>query len=407
MGQDKEKALRDQIVAITNGANPSETLSSGVPEEAKHSGVPCAVVGDKYLEFVRSGSIVPRIGRVVSLKVQPNQLLSATIFATKEIRDITATVYATGFETTTNFGFLEEHIKERLGFEPRIPRLPFKLDTDLCTTTAALPDLALVGFGGGPYWGILEMQARKAAERFSVLADGKPNPYVPSIVDARNMELVRNDLAWKPRQGMVCAARYLDSGSQAPESENTMAELQKLEKEALETTRFLARAVFRSIHGFWKADTQSSQRDSSESDPAGPAGSAGSMRFHPRRPSGGDHDYEYVCLLDRIGSPGNPGSKHRSIWRYEETTDRITIWSADHDNNPATLQQEQHLVFRRHDPDGAKQAIHAEVVVVGTGGGRASFPFSSLGFEFGGVHVTELSARSHNGDGEGDVVFRR
>lgn len=218
MGQDKEKALRDQIVAITNGANPSETLSSGVPEEAKHSGVPCAVVGDKYLEFVRSGSIVPRIGRVVSLKVQPNQLLSATIFATKEIRDITATVYATGFETTTNFGFLEEHIKERLGFEPRIPRLPFKLDTDLCTTTAALPDLALVGFGGGPYWGILEMQARKAAERFSVLADGKPNPYVPSIVDGLSeaVEFPRHAEERQLRTAKHSGGTALDSWSRQP-----------------------------------------------------------------------------------------------------------------------------------------------------------------------------------------------
>ena len=419
----QEKAMRDMILGIMHGADPPESLPSGIPEEAKNSGTPYAIVNDKYVDFVRTGAIVPKIGRVASLTVQPNKLLSVAVSPTEKLQDVAAVVYATGFETTASLDFLDDRIKEKLSFEPNLPRMPLKVHEDLGTTTAALPDLALVGLGGAPYWGIFEMQARKVAERFAKMTETRSNSYSPSKIDglseeldrlrdmlrngkplpqnilgdyvgymeqaSRDMDLRRSDLAWKPREGIVCPARYIGSGGNASESEATMKELQTLKEQALRATHFVARAMFRSLHGIWKsnADSKGELQDGNNSP-------ALVLNFHPRRSTGGDYDYEYVCIEDRIAGLGTNGSNPCSIWRYEESTDRILIWSTREEQNYAARNLEQYLQFQTNSPDEEKHSVLAEITEVD--GGHSIFPFSNFEVTFHGVHLTQLRARDRN-----------
>ncbi|MCJ1419278.1 hypothetical protein MMC32_005632 [Xylographa parallela] len=413
MDAEKAHVLEAQIHSILEGPNPSEGASSNEPRASKATGSPYAIVSDTYLEFIRSGLIIPKIGRVVSLTKQPNNLLSASISTgstNEEISDIKAVVYATGFETTKTLDFLSPQVKEQLGFAPQFPRLPLRLDAELLTTTPSLPDLALIGFSDGPYWGMLEMQARNAARRFtSDLCRASPMDGIADAVHAfrhlmetdkssvpqnlfgdyvgfmehaaEELRLERVDLDWGAKEGVVSPARYVDAGSNREEAEKTIAALQQTCRKTLETRAFVARAVFRSLQGAWSMKNAGSVNGDDDE----PAAAAETMTFHPRRSGGGDYDYEYVCL-ERIGAGLEGKSDRYSVWRYDEGRDEIDILSTSVENSIKAMELEQRLEFQTSPPSTNKQTVCAVATL--SGGTRAGQTYS---FSFHGVHVTDFS----------------
>ena len=425
MDAEKAHTLEAQILSILEGSNASEGDSIIKPSEARATGTPYAIVSDKYFEFVRSGLITPMIGRVASLTKQPNNLLSASVATgstDEEISDIKAIVYATGFETIKNLDFLSHQVKARLGFASEFPHLPLQLDAELLTTTSSLPDLALIGFSDGPYWGMIEMQARNAAHRFASdtchaspmdgIADAvqtfrramaKDKSSVPQNLlgdyvgfmehAAEELGLERVDLDWGAREGVVTPARYIDAGSNREEAEKTMAALQQIYRKTLETPAFAARAVFRSLQGVWSMKNAGSTNENGSE----PDGAAGTMNFQPRRNSSGDFDYEYVCSK-RAGSGPDGKSNRHSVWRYDESRDQIEIWSTSAETSLQAVELQQRLEFQAGPPAADKQTVYA--VATSADGHQAAQTYSFL---FHGVHVNRFSIRS---DGETTAFCR-
>ncbi|MCJ1399671.1 hypothetical protein MMC11_002873 [Xylographa trunciseda] len=409
MNAEKAHALKAKIFSILDGSDTPEGTSSNGPSDTETTGAPYAIVSDKYLDYIRSGLIIPKIGRVVSLTKQPNDLFSACITTDsgiEEILDITGVVYATGFETIENLDFLGHQVKEELCFMPQFPRLPLQLDAELLTTTPSLPDLALIGFSDGPYWGMLEMQARNAASRFAsdpcrafpmngiadavqtfrhAMADDKSiipqnlfGDYVGFMEHAaEELRLERVDLDWKAREGVVSPARYIDAGSSRKEAEKTMAALQQIYRKASETPAFVARAVFRSLQGIWsRMDAERAKDTRSQGETA-----TETMAFHPRRVSSGDSDYEYVCLERTHGK----GDRY-SVWRYDECRDEIDISSASIENGLKAVELEQRLGFQTGQAHVGKQTVCAVATLADGHHGDRTYSF-----DFRGVHVTKIS----------------
>ncbi|MCJ1370885.1 hypothetical protein MMC20_002099 [Loxospora ochrophaea] len=412
MDAEKAYALKTRIRSILEGLDTPDSALSSEPSETKATGTPYAIISDKYLEFIRSGTIIPKIGRVISLTKQPNDLLSASIAtdsANEETHDIRAIVYATGFGTK-NLDFLSPKVKEQLGFASQFPRLPLQLDAEMLTTTPSLPDLSLIGFSDGPYWGMLEMQARNAARRFA--SDACCAPPTDGIADsvqkfryamandkssvpqnlfgdyvgfmehaAEELRLERVDLNWGAREGVVTPARYIDAGSNRKEAEKTMTALQQNCKIASETPAFVARAVFRSLQGVWnRMHTESVKEAGSQTETA-----IGIMVFHPRRISGGQYDYEYVCLESTVSGLDRKGDGY-SVWSYDEARDEIDILSANAEVGVKAVELEQRLRFQTGQPHVDNKTVCAVATLASGHRGDQTYRFS-----FRGVHVTRFS----------------
>lgn len=289
-----------------------------------------------------------------------------------QIEDVAAVVYATGYTASTALDFLPDEVKTHLGFHATYPRLPLLLDCDFLTRTALIPDLAFIGFSDGPYWGIMEMQARVTAKRWalnielgsevrrnqdsadiiSCMHDFRramviDRPAVPQNLfgdyvglmeqASRELELERNDLSWGEREGPICPSRYIDAGADQGEARKTMTSLQQVMEKAMHQGLFVARAAFRALQGNWQAQYEGYQ------DPKGPPlldqDLTGIASFHPRASTHSDFEFEYLYIerCTATTDVGDTGVVTRYlVYRYSEALDKIGIWSVkDHDNMTA------------------------------------------------------------------------
>ncbi|KAL2006047.1 hypothetical protein VTN00DRAFT_9701 [Thermoascus crustaceus] len=327
---------------------------------------PWVAISDSYAEYVRSGAINVTIGRVCTVNQDP---ASSSSLAKLEIRladgnlatmdDVTAIVLATGFTPFDSLSFLPEDVLSKLEYSTNDPFLPIILDGKACMN-AEVPDLGFVGLYRGPYWGVMEMQARRLAQiwarndytasllppdellenekeiqllhnlRRAAKPTADPNmkstqrsqfpmgDYVGLMESfARDLGISRFELpGYENRTGPVVPARYTlpvfgsETKKQMSETETaiTLDSLRTVlgDKNSNIARRSVAKAIFRSLHGTWKFSRRERTGIGPGKDPSGSAPGevesfvsvSGTATFHPRYPS--EHGYESEYLYKEV-----------------------------------------------------------------------------------------------------------
>lgn len=326
---------------------------------------PWVAIGNDYSEFVRSGAIKPKPGRAIS--VHPNAdpdtgLASIKIETvngqTMTLENVSSIVLATGFTPFVSLSFLPADVLAALEYSTEDPFLPLVLDKG-GTFRSELPDIGFVGFYRGPYWGIMEMQARFLGEAWigqapqSFRTDGQRENLrtlrQPDLEIRRGqfpmgdyvglMESFSADLGATrikisnedDRSGPVVPARYL-YGVNAEgniEVEQTLKSLQAISNYGNATQAAAALAVFRALHGSWRFTRLATATDTIEA--------SGTAIFHPRYPSDPDYDREYVYEehLEPTGVNSGSGADRtsQSMFRLSEAgtshATRIERWTVN------------------------------------------------------------------------------
>ncbi|KAJ5727829.1 FAD-dependent pyridine nucleotide-disulfide oxidoreductase [Penicillium malachiteum] len=319
---------------------------------------PWVAIGNDYAEFARSGAIQATMGRAVSVKYDPQtELATITINTangqTKVLENIAAVVMATGYTPFDALSFLPEDVLSILEYSTEDSFLPLVLDKG-GTIRSEVPDLGFVGLYRGPYWGVMEMQARflgaewarrdhetpktedqrasvrilRHSESITRRSQFPMGDYVGLMeAFARDLEIERRTLSNDDsRSGPVIPARYTynqgtssaDDLKATSETQLTLDALTSISDEDHPAWKIAtAAAVFRALHGTWSF-YQKGQVSGQEQ-------KSGTVTFSPRYPSDG-FDREYVCH-EQLST----GSANRSIFRLLEAagTANIEIWPAE------------------------------------------------------------------------------
>jgi uncharacterized NAD(P)/FAD-binding protein YdhS len=327
-------------------------------------------LSESYPEYVRSGLIEVRAGRVANIAADASGVVSANISLGKDndaIGDIGAVVYATGYSPATALKMLHSTEKEALHFDPTSMRLPLILE-QWQTMSKGSSNPAFIGFYEGPYWPIMEMQARLTAARWldDKQPPSKPQEEAEKLLElrksmqardldvpqywfgdylgymeelAQELRLDRNDGPFAEREGAVSPARYLSPTDDKPEADKTMADMHKIWTSCREKGSFVPRAVFRALHGSWTLH----RRITSTKGSALPSGVfAGTAQFLPRFPtpdkSNATFDLEYLYIETGTFTPSAANSQpipasRRYVYRYSERRDELSVWFVKPDRN--------------------------------------------------------------------------
>jgi hypothetical protein len=269
-------------------------------------------------------------------------------------------VEATGYKT--NLDFLDENVKQQLGYDPSCPRIPLLLSRG-SVLAPEIPTLAFVGFYEGPYWSVMEMQARYIVDTWSN-EDRTPAfdrrdtsihkhdealemrhamktksiqvpqfwmaDYVGLVEEfARLTGIKRNDHMFGDGKGPAFASRY-SSGGTDHDAMSVIKEVSTMIQASQFDAKFVAPAVFRGMQGVWTLKRKIDTRKFTS-----PGGSfLGTAHFHPRLPTDPAYSAEYLYVEDGIFKmdigTSFPATR-RYVYRYNETTEAITAWFADED----------------------------------------------------------------------------
>jgi hypothetical protein len=303
---------------------------------------PWLAISDNYAEFVRSGSIKVSTGRLVHFDPKtPYQGLSVVLSSDNQqqiIEDVAAVVLATGFEATGSLNFLPEDVLQILDYDPKCAPLPLTLDLN-STVHHDIPDLGFVGFYRGPFWGVMEMQARLLGKLWTgdeqattaLAAHVSDVPKLRKIYYETPKELAQfpmGDYTYimesfkdilgiagvgEARNGPVLPARYTTC-SQSENMHQQSKEALSIVKQVLDDSdnngKFVARAIFRSLQGDWKLN-----RSLISSISTYPSGTFhGIARLSPRYPNP-EYDAEYL-YLEEGDFETETGMKFRANRRY-------------------------------------------------------------------------------------------
>ncbi|KAK3694421.1 hypothetical protein B0T22DRAFT_496832 [Podospora appendiculata] len=339
---------------------------------------PFLAVSDNYLEFVRSGLISVSHGKLESLRGN-----SATIApSTEQIGDIAAVVLATGFEASSSISFLPPSIRETLSVSPS----DFNNTVALAfhgTHHPSVPNLGFVGFYRSPYWGVMEMQARFVAAlwdaggpssssltpsmKAALSGDTSIERTIKLRSDSRASQFPMGDYPWlmqefataldlelslplskMPRlppadkeMDILTPARYPLKALGKDKLAEVTKSLEQTEATAwagLSSTKFVARAVFRSLLGEWKLE-----RDLVSLLPSHPSGHfSGTAKFLLREgtrdgreaefdqlKNSEEHGLEYLYIEEGDFKASNGltfRATRRYVWRYDEEKDKLSVW---------------------------------------------------------------------------------
>ena len=337
-------------------------------------------ISDTYLEFVRSGLIVPVQGRAVdfaerdgqyAVQVVRNEVLDAlsgdaaarksmTSDGNQGIDNVVGVIEATGYRH--NLDYLSAEVKKTLGYDPDCNRIPLNLGIG-SALHPAIPNLAFVGYYEGPYWAIMEQQARIIAHYFDKdlrglgddtrlldlsaskemrVAIKDRNPLVPHFWMSDYMGFVlelhrSHSLQPSPTNGPVYPALFpneYDDRQISPDWKQTQAEVDTLLTESINKARLVAAAAFRAMQGNWSLQRKIDSRHASS-----PGGIfKGAAHFHLREPTAPSYTSEYLYIEEGKFTMDNgyefPASR-RYVYRYKESTDTISTWFVQEDNESA------------------------------------------------------------------------
>lgn len=325
---------------------------------ASNSCPPWVAIGNDYAGFVQSATIVPKMGRAVSIHSDPTKKLAAIQIETADgesitLENIASIVMATGFTPFESLSFLPQDILSTLEYTTNDSFLPLVLDQG-GSLRSEIPDLGFVGYYRGPYWGAMEMQARFLGKTWArenqELATAESQmqnirllrqpttrtwrgqfpmgDYVGLMETfAKDLGIERITLQDIEGSGPVIPARYIyndlpPTDGQKHDIENlkgdhdTNSTLNSLSLTGLcdigdantpDSQASIATAIFRALHGKWKFTKRGYIGEIS-----------GTVKFHPRYPTDPAYDREYVC--EELGSElaDMTYNSKQIIWRLSE-----------------------------------------------------------------------------------------
>jgi hypothetical protein len=239
---------------------------------------------------------------------------------TVKVDNVAAIVLATGFKSSGSLQFLPDDLLQTLGYDPNCSAFPLLLNIH-STVNREVPDLGFVGFYRGPYWGVMEMQARYLGKLWigderalSALAEDKsPIPDLRRCHYETPKQLAQfpmGDYTYlmesftdilgiarigEGRAGPVLPSRYLDSHASDESRQESSLALSIVGKTINGSTnhgKFVARAIFTAMQGTWQLD-----RSLISSIATYPSGTfIGTAKFLPRRPTDPEFDAEYLYI---------------------------------------------------------------------------------------------------------------
>ncbi|KAJ5284181.1 hypothetical protein N7505_002161 [Penicillium chrysogenum] len=318
---------------------------------------PWVAIGDEYAEFVRCGAIQPSMGRVTSVNPDPDTKKASVQYEgpdgkMKTIDNVAAIVMATGFMPYKSLSLLPDEVLTTLEYSKTDPFSPLILDKG-GTVRSEIPDVGFVGFYRGPYWGVMEMQARFLGKLWGGqngmvcetdnqkqslrslrlahpdLARGQfpMGDYVGLMESfAKDLDISRSALeSGDGRSGPAVPARYLYGDIPTPgiesEADRTLRALRDALLPGHDTAqKAAASAIFRALHGTWKSSVQTVGASRCET--------SGALAFYPRYPTSTAYDREYICV-----ETGREQPEEEKVWfmRLAEVgdiaTSRIGVWS--------------------------------------------------------------------------------
>ncbi|KAB8299106.1 hypothetical protein EYC80_001219 [Monilinia laxa] len=323
---------------------------------------PRLTASENYIEFIRSGDIKTIRGEVTSAGPdQPNSIIVEEDGTQQTIDDVAAVVLATGFDASPSLNFLPKEILQHLSFDKSSSEFPLALNM-YSTVKATIPSLGFVGFYRSPYWGVMEMQARFLGKLWSgdaqaqkVLdSDDSLDKVLELRIDPRIAQFPMGDYAYlmesfsaavgiqrqephdpEARTGIVLPSRYLYSHANSTQKEQAALALSIVDSIFhASSTRgaFVAKAIFRSLHGTWKLSR--SLKSSLSTFPSGTF--TGTAKFLPRFPTAPSFDSEYLYIEegDFVTDTGMSfRASRRYVYRYQEETDILSLWFVKTDDN--------------------------------------------------------------------------
>ncbi|CAI6341534.1 unnamed protein product [Periconia digitata] len=328
-------------------------------------------ISDTYMGYVRSGLIVPIKGRVESITQHADQsslgeryiatIISEGIFAdeTKNrstVDNVVGVIEATGYQV--HLDYLSNRVKERLDYDPECSRVPFLLSSG-SIFNPNVTGMAFVGFYEGPYWEVMETQARIVAQAWAdtsaretkapdmdmsqsrsvreAVKRGAPEvpqfwmaDYVGLVEEfARIAGVVRHDLSFDGRrEGPAFPARYCATDNE--EALSVVREVADTLQASEHNARFIAAAAFRAMQGEWVLRRKIDSRHA-----AMPGGTfKGKAHLHPRVPTADAYTAEYLYIEEGNLTMDNGlsfAASRRYVYRYRESTDTITAWFVEED----------------------------------------------------------------------------
>ena len=327
---------------------------------------PYVAVSDMYANSVLSGRITLHAGHLASISGSNLNLTSDTSLPP----GITHLIFATGFRPSSVSTILPPTLLSALNFSPTDRFIPFPLDR--ATLHTALPNAAFVGHYRGPYWGVIELQARWCAGLFSgslpwpsaseieagiayeeqirnhrpklqfprgdyvefcnALA-GATKTTLPEMTHQLEKHIVQPQHIFVPQNFGPSPWMQPCSSPPVVEEPDPFKSLEQVLTRSANCGLFVAAAVFRFLQGTWLLNRTYVSRRSDH-----PSGSStGSVEFIPRkihRPptenENGNVEYLYSEKTEMIPSTGPQLSGTRQyIYRYNEPDDALDVFFAE------------------------------------------------------------------------------
>ncbi|PVF95110.1 FAD/NAD(P)-binding domain-containing protein [Serendipita vermifera] len=294
------------------GSNQSNLGDGTLAVQASEfSKPPWLIISAMHAEFVRTGEITMHLGSATEIDT------SSVTIRTPDSRDVvldnvSAIVMATGFSPHPALSFLDASVLETMSNKSSDTYMPLALH-NYSTMHPSVPSLGFVGFYRGPYWGVIEQQARFLGALWSdAISSLAPNPPVPVSQSQRGqfpmgdyvglMESFSTLLGTQRlpisstigvNNGPAIAARYATTPNQdEQEAEEVKKSLISLAKTLENPVMFTGPAVFRALHGRWWLTREI--KSASHHTPSGRF--TGEAHMHPRSPTEPGYAAEYLYM---------------------------------------------------------------------------------------------------------------
>ncbi|KAJ5883604.1 FAD-dependent pyridine nucleotide-disulfide oxidoreductase [Penicillium subrubescens] len=426
--------LSDEKIEKTNGYFRSllgaEYEKYGHSQQQSSSTKPVSqpewvAIGNDYAEFVRSGGIEAVMGRVTSIHPQSDPRTASINIKTAEdsqtLDNVTSIVMATGFTPFDSLSFLPEDVRSSLEYNADDPFLPLILDKG-GTSRSEIPDLGFVGFYRGPYWGVMEMQAKFLGKEWAKEHDASVGTELETK-DQSQRELLRNlrqpstearrgqffmgdyvglmetfakDLEIErlplsddeSRSGPVIPARYAQEKEDG-EGQHTLDSLRAMLRQDHPTVQAAASlAVFRALHGTWTFTRTSVTGERAET---------GTVAFILRYSSNPIYDREYVLETrqEAVSAESQASSVGVTVFRLSEastgeSSSRIGVYhvTTDGDRETDQLAHRLHLTSFYRGKEAGEYVIHAKSIHSNATDGPTARQIQ-YSFHFKGVSITE------------------
>ncbi|OBT88010.1 hypothetical protein VE02_02921 [Pseudogymnoascus sp. 03VT05] len=333
----------------------------------KETDAPWLGISDTYSSFAQSGAIKTTRGRVKSLADDNTSVIVETPSSTETFDNISAIIFATGFDSSSSLSFLPKSILSTLGYDPSTPDLSLALSLH-STIHPSIPSLGFVGFYRGPYWGVAEQQAvllrslwqpdsspppalssalkdagsiipalrrcyKETPERLTQFPMGDYTHIMESLRELQGHEpVVAGDSYCTPVSPALYATglQGLGEGEKSTESKEALHLIQQ-EIDGSRGGKFVAKAIFRSLQGNWVLNRTIKSNISTY-----PSGSlVGTARFYPRRPTAEGFAAEYLYVEDgdfKTDTGMQFRATRRYVYRYAEAEDKLSVWFVKTDN---------------------------------------------------------------------------